>query len=567
MTRPLITPGKPRDRVQARLPKNQIYEAPPGTPLAHICRAARIEAVAAVLNGRLAELSQPLLADAEVTPIPLTHPDGARIYRRSLVFLLVAAARQVFPHAEILIQHSAASAGGYFCEVRGRAPFRQSDLDLIAARMRELVQADVPFQREAFTREQAMALFNTIGEPDTARLLQHRVKPLVPLYRLEDHWDFAQGFVVPSTGYLKLFALHAYSSGFLLQFPRQDNPNRLGPITAYPKLFAVYQQAGDWLDKLGIRNVGLLNQAIESGRLPEISLVAEALHAGSLARIAEDIAAQRHRVKVVLIAGPSSSGKTTFAKRLAVQLLTHGIRPFIISLDDYFVNREDTPRDAEGHFDFERLEAVDVALFNTQLLALMTGQTVTLPRYNFITGQREVGPVITPRPDNLVIVEGIHGLNPALVPHLPAERLYRVYISALTQLNLDKHNRVSTTDTRLLRRIVRDAATRGYTATDTLRRWESVKRGEKLHIFPFQENSDAMFNSSLVHELSVLRPLVEPLLLQLRPDVPEFLEANRLLSFLAWFKPAPAAVVPAHSLLREFIGGSSLEKFHIWPFD
>jgi uridine kinase len=371
--------------------------------------------------------------------------------------------------------------------------------------------------------------------------------------------------MLPATGALGGFGLEWFPNGFLLRFPHQASPHELTPAAPYPKLFGVFEEAGEWMQRLGIRGAGALNDAIVAGRLPEVSLVSEALHEARIARIASDIVAAGDRVRVVLIAGPSSSGKTTFSKRLAVQLLANGRRPFPLALDDYFLDRDQTPRDEGGELDFECLGALDVALFNRNLLSLMAGETTSLPRYSFTLGQREPGQTVTLASDSIVIVEGIHGLNPALVPALPAHAVYRVYVSLLTQLNLDRHNRVSTSDCRLVRRIVRDAATRGYAAADTIRRWPSVQHGEKLHIFPFQEHSDAIFNSSLVHELSVLRPAAEPLLLQVRSEMPEYLEANRLLSFLQWFRPARPEPVPDNSILREFIGSSILENFNLWP--
>ena len=564
-----VLPGQPRQQVQARFPDGRIFEAPPGTPLAEIVRAANSSGapptVAALFNGKLRELTTPLTMDCEVVPVTLSSTDGTRIYRRSLVFLLAAAAAQVFPHAEVYVEHSATTAGAYFCEVRGRGPFTQSELGQIENRMQEIVRADERFVKSKVPLDEAIERFRARGEHDKVRLLAHRRKDSLVLYSLGGYRDYFQGYMVPSAGYLQHFALHAFPPGFMLQFPHQSDPAKLHPIAPYPKLFAVFEEAGHWLDRLGIRNVGALNDAIVAGRLPEISLVAEAFHEARLARIAADIAARHGRIKVVLIAGPSASGKTTFAKRLAVQLLANGLRPFPLGLDDYFLDRDRTPRDENGQLDYETLHALDVARFNEDLLALTAGQAVPLPHYNFLTGFSEAGSVVTLGPDNIILVEGIHGLNPALVPSLPPEWLYRVYVSALTQLNLDRHNRVSTADCRLIRRLVRDAATRGYTAADTLRRWESVTRGEKLNIFPFQENSDAIFNSALTHELAVLRPLAEPLLLQVRPDTPEYVEANRLLSFMQWFRPVPADVVPSNSILREFVGGSILENFQMWP--
>ena len=573
-----IVPGKPRGRVQARFPDGRIFEAPPGTPLADILRVAdyspRSEAkrdgladstvVAAVINRKLRELTAPLTADADVILVSHSDTDGARIYRRSLTFLLVTAAAEVFPEVEVFIEHAASTAAGYFCEVRGREPFSQAELQKIEARMREIVAQDEPFVKTQVPVQEAMELFRERGEEDKVRLLAHRRKGTLVLYSLRGHRDYFQGYMVPSAGYLRTFALHAYPPGFMLQFPHQSSPTELSPITPYPKLFEVFEEAGHWLDRLGIRSVGALNDAIVGGRLPEVSLVVEAFHESRLARIAADIAAGRERIKIVLVAGPSASGKTTFSKRLAIQLLAQGLHPLPLALDDYFVDRERTPRDEKGQLDYETIRALDLNLFNENLRDVIAGRTTQLPHYNFLTGRSEPGPTVTLGPDHIVIVEGIHGLNPALVPGLPPERVYRVYASALTQLNLDRHNRVSTTDSRLIRRAVRDAATRGYIAADTLRRWESVKHGEKVHIFPFQENSDAVFNSALVHELAVLRPLAEPLLLQVRPDTPEYLEANRLLSFLQWFRPAPADHIPDNSILREFIGGSILENFRLW---
>jgi uridine kinase len=558
-----------RSTVQARLSDGRIFEALAGTTVAEILRVANGSAyppaVAAVVNGRLRELTLALATDSDVQPITLSSQIGMRFYRRSLAFLLVVASAEIFPDAELFIEHSAPRIGAYFCSVRGRAAFGPQDLARIESRMREIVEEDSPLTAAEVPVEEAAALFRSRGEVDKALLLAHRQKQLLRLYSLRGRRDYFQGYMVASAGVLRHFALHASPPGFLLQFPPQSEPPSLRGLTPYPKIFAVFAEAGEWRSRLGIRDAGALNHAIVAGKLPEISLVAEALHSARVARIAAEIAAAHDRVRLVLIAGPSSSGKTTFSKRLAVQLLAEGVRPCPICLDDYFVERHLTPRDAEGQYDYESLRALDVPLFNAHLLALMEGEPVVLPRYVFKTGRREEGLKVQLGPDHVVIVEGIHGLNPELVPSVPADRIYRVYVSALTQLNLDRHNRVSTTDCRLIRRIVRDAATRGYDATDTLRRWAAVTRGEKRHIFPFQENSDAIFNSALVHELAVLRPLADPLLLQVRPETPEFIEANRLLSFLQWFRPAPADPVPDNSILREFIGGSVLDNFHLWP--
>jgi uridine kinase len=563
-----IVPGVPRTGVQATFPDGSIFEAPLGTQVGEILRVAcgspDVPMTAAIVNGRLRELTWPLSHDSDVTPLSAGSTDGARIYRRSIVFLMFVAIADVFPDADVFIEHSATTTGGYFCETRGRAPFTQDELAAVERRMREIVAEDAPITRSIVPVTEAIELFRGRGETDTARLLAHRERPTIELYSLKGRRDYFQGYMAPSTGGLRYFALQAMPSGFMAQFPHQQAPTLVTPTTPYPKLFAVFEQAGHWLDRLGIRDVGALNDSIVAGRLPEISLVAEALHEARLARIAEEITSSSRRIRVVLIAGPSSSGKTTFSKRLAVQLLASGLRPMPLGLDDYFVDRARTPRDANGEYDYESIRALDLGLFNANLRSLIDGRPTDLPRYNFLTGSREAGPTITLEHDHVIIVEGIHGLNPELVINIPQECVFRIYVSALTQLNLDRHNRVSTSDCRLIRRTVRDAATRGYDATATLRRWPAVVRGEKQHIFCFQENADAVFNSSLVYEMAVLRPFAEPLLLQVRPYTPEYLEANRLLSFLQWFRPAQTNVVPENSILREFVGGSVLSQFQLW---
>jgi uridine kinase len=557
-----------RPTVQARLPDGRVLEGPRGATLEAFIQAAELPAdqrvVAALMNGRLRELCFPLTEDADLAPVTTATNDGSRIYRRSLSFLMIAAAAEVLPGQVITIHHSM-PFGGYYCERGDGQRLSDEELDLLRLCMRRLVDADLPIDNIRVPLDEALAFFQEQGDLEKADLFARRRKAYLTLYELNGVRDYFHGFMVPRTGYLDLFDLRHYDDGFILQFPRRTWPNVLQPFEDEPRLAQVFQTYKDWLTIMGVGNVTSLNQAIAGGRASEVILVAEALHERQLASIARAIASRQPAVRLVAVSGPTSAGKTTFSKRLALQVMAQGIYPVIISLDDYFVNREDTPRDPSGAYDFESLAALDIALFQSDMRRLMAGEEVLLPRYNFKTGRREVGSPLSIGQNHVVMIEGIHGLNPRLTDGLPESATYRVFISAFTQLNLDKHNRVPTTDTRLLRRIVRDAAHRGYTATATIGRWNSVRRGEKNHIFPYQNSADVFFNSALAYELSALKPLAEPLLLQVEQGTPERLEANRLMAFLQWFEPLPESdlrYVTNDSLLREFIGGSVLETFH-----
>ncbi|MFQ5400855.1 MAG: nucleoside kinase [Anaerolineae bacterium] len=565
-----VLPASVRQSVQARFGDGRAFEAPKGTPIEEFIEAAQPEVegriVAALVNGRLRELCRPLLEDADLVPVTTADSDGMRIYRRSLSFLLIAAAAEVFPKRTITVHHSM-PFGGYYCERDDRHQLTDEELAQLRGRMRELVAADLPITQVQVPLEEALGLFRADGDQEKAELFAKRRKDYLTLYELNGVRDYFHGFMVPRTSYLDLFELRHYKDGFILQFPRRQQPDVLQPFEDEPRLAQVFREYDDWLSVIGVPSVASLNAAIRDGRAQEVILVAEALHERQLANIAAQIAAGRPALKLVLISGPTSAGKTTFSKRLAIQLMAQGIRPVAIGMDDYFVNRDQTPRDENGDYDFEALEAVDVPLFRQHLRQLLTGEMIVQPIFNFRTGKRQWGKELRIGSDHVIIVEGIHGLNPALIEGIPPESVYRIFISAFTQLNLDRHNRVPTTDTRLLRRIVRDAAHRGYSAADTIARWPSVRRGEKRYIFPHQNNADMFFNSALVYELAVLKTLAQPLLLTVEPGTPERVEANRLLAFLQWFDPlSPEELdsIASDSILREFIGGSILEDFRFW---
>jgi len=575
MNTPLVYPTELRPTVQARFADGRVLEGARGTPLEVFILAAnqgsRLSAnaaaeghiVASLMNGRLRELCFPLMEDADLAPVTMATNDGSRIYRRSLSFLMIAAAAEVLPGQVITIHHSM-PFGGYYCERGDGRRLTDAEMAALQQRMRELVEADLPIVNVRVRLDEALTFFREQGDLEKVDLFARRRKDYLTLYELNGVRDYFHGFMVPRTSYLSLFDLCHYNDGFILQFPRRSWPNVLQPFEDEPRLAQIFQTYKDWLTIVGVGNVTSLNDAIASGRAREVVLVAEALHQRQLASIARAIANRQPAVRLVAVSGPTSAGKTTFAKRLALHVMAQGIYPVIISLDDYFLNREDTPRDTSGNYDFEALEAVDLELFQKDMRRLMAGEEVLLPRFNFKTGRREEGAPLRIGKDHVVLVEGIHGLNPRLTASLPESATFRIFISAFTQLNLDKHNRVPTTDTRLLRRIVRDAAHRGYSAQATIGRWSSVRRGEKTHIFPYQNSADVFFNSALVYELSALKPMAEPLLLQVEAGTPERLEANRLLAFLQWFEPIPPEdrVFIAHdSILREFIGGSLLETF------
>jgi uridine kinase len=561
--------AQPRTTVQVTFPNNIILEGPIGTTLETFILSANQDkpltptpCIAAIVDGTLRELTMPVMRDVTVQPLDMASGDGSRIYRRALAFLLTVAIEELYPTVQVVVDYALPS-GAFFCKLRGRDPFTAAELDGVKQKMLEIVAAKDPITRQEIALDDAKKLFEERGDDDKVRLLQFRRKNYLTIYQLRKQVDYFYGYMVPNTSYLALFDLLVEEDGFVLLYPRRESPDIIRPYVKSPQMSHVFRQTEEWLTLLGVEDIGHLNEAIRDGHARELVLVNEALHEQHIAHIAEQIS-NRHKegLRLVLMAGPSSSGKTTFSKRLAIQLMAHGLKPYTLEMDRYFVDRAQTPRDERGEYDFEALEAVDLPLFNEQLVALTAGQKVQIPHFDFVSGKRVFDDTqVQLTHDQILIVEGIHGLNPNLVPSLSTKTVFRVYISALTQLNIDRHNRVPTTDLRLIRRVVRDATYRGYSALDTLSRWESVRRGEKKNIFPHQENADVMFNSALLYELAVLRPLAEPLLLQIEPSQEHYIEARRLLSILGWLQPMSPELVPDNSLLREFIGGSILRDY------
>lgn len=561
----MIQITQPSPNVEIHLPDGRTLSGPRGTRVGEFLAKVKDDfpapIVAAIINNHIHELTFPIEIEAYCEPVTMESADGARIYRRSLVFLLEMVFAELFPASRLNIDHSV-SSGGYYCDVIQDEPFTHRQLEALEARMRQWVEEDHPFERREVPIQEALDYFAMRGFEDKLRLFKHRRKEYLTLYRLGGQMDYMHGYMVPSTGYLRWFGLKPVNGGFILQYPRRHAPTQLEPLGDYPKLMRAFRQYGSWLETLRIDNVGALNDAIQSGRADEIILVSEALHEQHIAEIAQQIAQKNSRI--ILIAGPTSSGKTTSSRRLAVQLLARGISPYPLELDNYFVDRDKTPLDENGKPDYESIEALNLERLAQDLEKLIRGEEVRLPRYNFLSGRSEEGDVIRLKAGQPIILEGIHGMNPRLIPDRWADSAFRIYVSALTQLNLDRHNRVSTTDTRLIRRIVRDARERGYSAQATISRWEAVRLGEKRHIFPYQENADVMFNSALVFELSALKPMAEPLLRQVPHNSREHIEARRLLAFLEWFLPLDASLIPANSIAKEFLGGSSLKDFKIW---
>lgn len=515
--------------------------------------------VSAKVNNKVESLDFRVYYNKDVEFLDITSASGMRTYVRSLCFVLVKAVEELYPEGSISLEHPVSK--GYYCNLHLDRGIGLDDVMRIKQKMQEIIHADIPYLRMECHTEEVVRLFRQRGMLDKAKLLETSGQLYSYYYRLGDTVDYYYGSLVPSTGYLHLFDLVKYYDGLLLRIPSRNNPNKLEELVKQEKMLEVFQEYHRWNQILGISTVGDFNIACNSGHATDLINVSEALQEKKIAHIADEITHRNEngeRVKLVLISGPSSSGKTTFSKRLSIQLMTNGMRPYPISLDDYFVNREDTPLDENGKHDFESLYALDLPFFEKQLKALLAGEEVELPRFNFTTGKREMrGKKLRVDEHMILILEGIHALNPALTPNIPAANKYKIYVSALTTILLDNHNYIPTTDNRLLRRIIRDYKYRNYSAEETIARWPSVRAGEDKWIFPYQEYADAMFNSALLFELAVLKENVEPVLRKVPNSCPEYSEAHRLLRFLSYFTPVQDKELPPTSLLREFLGGSS----------
>ncbi|MCR5374542.1 MAG: nucleoside kinase [Lachnospiraceae bacterium] len=502
--------------------------------------------------GKLQELNKKIPGEGEVSFITLNEEDGRRAYRRSVTMLMQRSLYHVNKDLHVTIMF--AFNHGFYCEAQEDFEFTKEFLDKVDADMRQTVAEDLKIEKETMKTDEAMKMFEALGMKNKGNLFRYRSSSSVNVYKLGRYLDYYYGYMLPSTGYLTAFELVPFEKGFLLRFPKED-ANKVADFNPSMKLFNVLHEAEDWGKILGVGNIGEMNNAISSGRMQQLILVQEALMEKKIGQIAEQIVAGGK--KFVMIAGPSSSGKTSFSYRLSVQLTSLGMKPHPIGIDNYYCDRQFCPKDENGNYDFECLEAIDVEKFNEDMQALIRGETVDMPTFNFKTGKREYrGNYLTMGPGDVLVIEGIHGLNDKLSYSIDAKDKFKIYISALTQLNVDEHNNLSATDGRLLRRICRDNRTRATSAKDTIAMWDSVRRGENKYIFPFQESADVMFNSSFVYELAVIKPYVQPLLFQITPEDPEYVEAKRLLKFLDYILPVPSEDINHNSLFREFIGGS-----------
>ena len=536
-----------------------------GTTLLEVERQLRLDGphpfLAAYVNNRIKELNYRIYKPVTVRFIDITSFEGIRVYQRTISFILQKAVRELFPDRTLYIRHSL-GASGFYCEISGFGPIPAEHLDAIKARMRGIIDRNLPIQGVKILTDTARKIYEGFGMADKIALLDSRPRLYSKIYTIDSLPGYFYGALTPSTGYTPQFDLHPYYNGFFIALPLRTDPTRLHQSVHQEKMFDVFHQYQSWVEIMGVPTVGQLNSKVLAGDASELIKIAEAFHENKLAQVAGCVAeANRERgVRLVLISGPSSSGKTTFAKRLGVQLRVLGLNPVLISLDDYFVDREKTPRDENGEYDYEALEAIDLEQFNDHLKRLERGESVDIPRYDFISGTRQWhdNPLQLDE-RSVLIVEGIHGLNPALTPGVPESRKFKIYVSCFTSVALDNVSRIATSDNRLLRRLTRDYRTRGNDALSTLARWESVRRGEEKHIFPYQENADVMFNSSLFYEISVLRRFAEPILREVPDTVPEYGEAKRMLKFLDNFIPISPEEIPPTSLLREFIGGSSFK--------
>jgi len=511
--------------------------------------------VSARVNNKVEGMHYRVYNSKDVEFLDMASSSGSRAYTRTLFFVLCKAVQDIYPNTDVVIDIPVSN--GFYVDIRLGRPVVEEDVNILRRRMQEIIDAKMPIRRYMVPTEDAIALFQEKGDVEKVKLLKTSGSIYTTYYKIGEYVDFYYGTLLTNTSGLYLFGLEKYYDGMLLRIPSLKDPDKLGEMTKQDKMFDIFKEHHRWQDILGIRTVGDFNQAIDAGHATDIINISEALQEKKIAKIAEDIA-NRQGVKLVLLAGPSSSGKTTSCKRLSIQLAVNGLKPLQISLDDYFVDRDRTPKDDNGEYDFESIYALNLDLLNEQFNALFRGEEVELPKYDFPSGKSvKSGKKLKMEPNNVLVVEGIHALNPELTAHIPQEQIYRVYASALTTILLDNHNYIPTTDNRLLRRIIRDYKYRGVSAQETIHRWPSVRAGENKWIFPYQENADAMFNTAMLYELSVLKMQAEPLLQQVPENCEEHAEAYRLLKFLKYFKGIPYNNLPPTSLLREFLGGSS----------
>ena len=536
-------------------------EVPAGSTLEEIYAKLGLEMnfgpISAHVNNKVEGMHYRVYASKDVEFLDITSSSGSRAYTRSLFFVLCKAAHALFKPCKVAIDIPVSN--GYYVNLDIGRPVTIEDAGAIRRKMKEIIDAAMPIHRHETSTKEAIELFDSLHNRSKVKLLKSTGKLYTIYYDIDGYVDYYYGSLLTNTSQLYLFGLEKYFDGLLLRLPSREHPDELGEMTHQDKMFGIFKEHHQWQDILGLRTVGDLNEAILTGRSSQLIQISEALQEKKISKIADEIAL-RKGIKMVLIAGPSSSGKTTTCKRLSVQLAVNGIKPIGISLDDYFLDRDLTPRDEKGDYDFEHLHALNLPLFNEQLNALFQGEEVELPRYDFPTGKsKKSGKKLKLHDDEILVVEGIHALNPELTAQIPQEQIFRVYASALTTILLDNHNYIPTTDNRLLRRIIRDHKYRGVSALETIRRWSSVRAGENKWIFPYQENADAMFNTAMLFELAVIKSQVEPLLEQVPEDCNEYAEAYRLLKFLKYFKPIPETQIPPTSLLREFLGGSSFD--------